>query len=95
MSVGDLLRTEASKVLEKHGIDVLICMREGKLAPKEIVQEVLENELRLSIGAGKTRILLDGFPRSMEQMDMFEARVSAESLSFAAIRAIKKMLTDM
>ena len=80
MSVGDLLRKEASKVLEKYEIDVLTRMREGKLVPKEIVRKVLEDELLLNVGAGKTRILLDGFPRSMEQMNLFEASVSAHSL---------------
>ena len=80
LSVGDLLRREASKVLEKHGIDILAHMRDGKLVPKEIVQGVLEDDLVLNIKAGKTRILLDGFPRSMDQMNLFEASVSAETL---------------
>lgn len=80
LSVGDLLRREASKVLEKHEIDVVACMRDGKLVPKEIVQGVLEDDLILNIKAGKTRILLDGFPRSMDQMNLFETSVSAESL---------------
>ena len=80
LSVGDLLRREASKVLEKHRIDIVAYMRDGKLVPKEIVQSVLEDDLVLNIKAGKTRILLDGFPRSMDQMVLFEASVSAESL---------------
>ena len=79
LSVGDLLRREASKVLENHGIDIVAHMRDGKLVPKEIVQCVLEDDLVLNIKAGKTRILLDGFPRSMDQMNLFEASVSAET----------------
>lgn len=66
-------------------MDVLTRMREGKLVPKEVVQDVLEDELLLNIKEGKTLILLDGFPRSMEQMNLFEASVSAESLSWTAI----------
>ncbi|KAL9129489.1 MAG: hypothetical protein Q9175_007284 [Cornicularia normoerica] len=75
LSVGDLLRNGASKVLEKQGIDIIAYMREGKLVPKETVQGVLEDDLVLNVKAGKTHILLDGFPRSMDQTKLFEASV--------------------
>ena len=64
-------------MLEKYGIDVVAYMGDGKLVPKEIVQGELDNDLVLNIKAGKNRILLDGFPRSMDQMSLFEASVSA------------------
>lgn len=82
MSVGELLRNEKRNVLEKYGIDIEVCMLKGELVPKKIVQEVLEDELLRNIKGGKTGILLDGFPRSMEQLNLFEASVSAESLPY-------------
>ena len=54
----------------------MACMRDGKLVPKETVQSVLEDELVAQVRAGKNRILLDGFPRSMEQTELFEGGVS-------------------
>ena len=83
LSVGDLLRAKAEEVLATQGIDIKACMREGKLVPKEIIQSVLEDELVSNVKAGNTRILLDGFPRSIEQAKLFEAGVSAAILSKA------------
>lgn len=88
LSVGDLLRNEANQVFAKQGIDIMAYMRDGKLVPKETVQGVLENELVSTVKAGKTRILLDGFPRSMDQAELFEANVSTLNLPKAVVRAV-------
>ena len=87
LSVGDLLRDGASKVLANTGLDIMACMRDGKLVPKETVQSVLEDELVANVKAGKNHILLDGFPRSMEQTELFEGGVSVEhfTISNAAV----------
>lgn len=66
-------------------------MRDGKLVPQETVQSVLEESLVSSVRGGKSDILLDGFPRSMEQTKLFEASVSAERLSRRAVRAVGKI----
>ena len=89
LSVGDLLRDRASKVLANTGLDIMACMRDGKLVPKETVQSVLEDELVANVKAGRNRILLDGFPRSMEQTELFEGGVSAEP-SFFSIEGCSK-----
>ena len=81
LSVGELLRAKAKDVLANQGFDIQGCMREGKLVPKEIIQSVLEDELVAKVKAGKSRILLDGFPRSMEQAKLFEAGVSTAFLA--------------
>lgn len=72
-------------MLAKQGIDILAYMRDGKLVPEEIVQSVLEDTLVSNVRAGKTHILLDGFPRSMDQTRLFEAGVSVECSSKAAV----------
>lgn len=78
LSVGDLLRAGADKILAKQGIDIVAYMRDGKLVPKETVQGILEDAIVFNVKAGKTHILLDGFPRSVDQTKLFEASVSAE-----------------
>ena len=76
LSIGEVLRSTASTNQE---IDITAYMRAGKLVPKELVQAVLEAEISTNVKAGRTHILLDGFPRSTDQMEMFERGVSARS----------------
>lgn len=74
LSVGEVLRSRAST---SQGVDITAYMRAGKLVPTEMVQGVLEAEISTNVKAGRTHILLDGFPRSIAQTEMFEERVSA------------------
>ena len=74
LSVGEVLRSRAST---SQGVDITAYMRAGKLVPKELVQDVLEAEISTNVKAGRTHILLDGFPRSIDQTEMFEKSVSA------------------
>lgn len=71
--------------MAKQGIDIVTYMRDGKLVPKEIIQGVLEDTLASNVKAGKNHILLDGFPRSMDQTKLFEASVSTRTSSKAAV----------
>ncbi|KAL2038186.1 hypothetical protein N7G274_009134 [Stereocaulon virgatum] len=71
MSVGDLLRAEAESILQKHKVDIYARMKDGVLVPTEIVQETLGLHLLKNLKAGRELILLDGFPRSMEQATRF------------------------
>ena len=74
LSVGEALRSRADT---NQGVDITAYMRDGKLVPTELVQGVLEAEISTNVKAGRTHILLDGFPRSIVQTEMFEKRVSA------------------
>ena len=91
LSVVDLLKEGASRLLVTHKIDVMAYMRVGKLVPKEAVQSVLEDGIIDSINAGKIRILLDGFPRSMDQTKLFETGVSAQDFSETAGKTTDKI----
>jgi adenylate kinase family enzyme len=48
-------------------------MQDGKLAPVDLIGRVLDQALRES---KSVVVLLDGFPRSLEQMTMFKDNVS-------------------
>ena len=63
-------------------------MGEGKLVPIEIVQTVLKSNIDDNIQRGITRILLDGFPRSMEQRTLFETSVSVHFSLGAGVLAM-------
>lgn len=75
VSVGELLRAKPKKALLEDGIDIEGRMREGLLAPVEIVQETLQSFLVKEMGEGKSVFLIDGFPRSLEQALYFEEKV--------------------
>ncbi len=75
VSVGELLRAKSKKEPVKYGIDIEGAMRDGVLAPVEIVQETLQSFLIRETREGKSLFLVDGFPRSLEQAHYFEASV--------------------
>ncbi|KKA21085.1 Uridine kinase [Rasamsonia emersonii CBS 393.64] len=66
--VGDLLRAAIERSDEFEAREqVQRAMKEGKLAPVGAIRTVLEKALQT-----QSVVLLDGFPRSLEQMSMFE-----------------------
>ena len=75
VSVGDLLRALPKEALLEDGIDIEGRMRDGLLAPVEIVQETLQSFLVTEMREGKSVFLVDGFPRSLEQAHYFETHV--------------------
>ena len=75
VSVGELLRAKPKKALLEDGIDIEGRMRDGLLAPVEIVHETLQSFLVKEMGKGKSVFLVDGFPRSLEQARFFETHV--------------------
>ena len=69
LSTGDLLRAERQKggktaaVIEEY-------MTEGKLVPNAITVKLLQNAMeRTTRSTGKTNFLLDGFPRSPDNLE--------------------------
>ncbi|KAJ3195213.1 hypothetical protein HK101_000807 [Irineochytrium annulatum] len=76
LSAGDLLRAEVDA-----GTDVgKMCgemMKEGKIVPMEITIGLLRNAINANIQA--PGILIDGFPRALEQAKYFESSVAKPS----------------
>ena len=75
VSVGELLRAKPKKALLENGIDIEGRMRDGLLAPVEIVHGTLQSFLFKEIKEGKRVFLVDGFPRNLEQVQYFETQV--------------------
>lgn len=72
--VGDLLRREAASGSEEGKIIAQI-MQAGRIVPSEITMRLLKNILRLPAN-NKQAVLIDGFPRNMEQAKLFEISVA-------------------
>ena len=71
ISSGDLLRNEVASGSEL-GSQLDEIMKEGKMVPMDITLNLLKKAMA---EAGSKTILLDGFPRTMEQAHEFENNV--------------------
>jgi adenylate kinase len=69
-SAGDLLRAEGKKESEL-GEQIRKILAEGNIVPSEITVALLRNAIA-DAGANQTGYLIDGFPRKLDQAQMFE-----------------------
>ncbi|CCG80858.1 Uridylate kinase [Taphrina deformans PYCC 5710] len=75
LSAGDLLRAEQKREGSQYGDLIKQYITEGKIVPMEVTVALLENAIRDKVDHGKTRFLVDGFPRKMDQAIKFEETV--------------------
>lgn len=88
LSAGDLLRAEQNRDGSQYGVLIRTCIREGTIVPKEVTSKLLENAMAAEIQSrssrgwpnGKGRFLIDGFPRKMDQAELFDEVVCPASL---------------
>lgn len=73
LSAGDLLREEQSRVDSEFGAIIKDRIANGKLVPTEITFRLLENAMEKATG---NRFLVDGFPRSSENLLAWEQYMS-------------------
>jgi adenylate kinase family enzyme len=74
VSAGDLLRAEAASG-SARGERIAEIMREGRIVPSEITMELLKKAVCTATGA--PGILVDGFPRKLDQAAQFVEEVSS------------------
>lgn len=84
LSAGDLLRAEQTREGSKYGAMIAECIKEGTIVPQEVTVALLHQAIAENYAAGKTRFLVDGFPRKMDQALIFEQQIvkSAFTLFF-------------
>ena len=71
LSSGDLLRAEVAKGTPE-GLKINEYIKEGKLVPQEVVIELIKKAIEEAPQKG---IILDGFPRSVSQLEELERTV--------------------
>lgn len=84
-TAGDLLRAEQIREGSPHRATIEACMVKGRIVPDEITVKLLENSMQEALSNshidesgwsnGKGRFLVDGFPRNLSQMELFENTV--------------------
>ncbi|KAJ3019364.1 UNVERIFIED_CONTAM: hypothetical protein HDU68_010683, partial [Siphonaria sp. JEL0065] len=78
LSTGDLLRAEVASGSEL-GLFANSLMKDGKIVPKNIIIELLKNAIERDASSDSKGILIDGFPRAVDQAIEFERSVSSAS----------------
>ena len=71
-SAGDLLR-QFVRSGTPEGNKIADMMQQGQIVPSEVTVTLLKNAM---IESGKTKFLIDGFPRNLENRDTFLKVVS-------------------
>ena len=82
LSAGDLLREEQGKPDSPFGRLIDEHIREGKIVPVEITCSLLLKAIR---DRGFKRVLIDGFPRSMDNLDGWNRAASDEVNTLGAL----------
>lgn len=75
LSAGDLLRAEQAREGSKYGDLIKHYIKEGLIVPQEVTIALLKNAIATNFENGKTKFLVDGFPRKMDQAITFEKQV--------------------
>ena len=74
LSVGDLLRQFTS--LSNANKNIVDCVHNGELVPVKALMPILKSHIDEEVESGRKIILLDGFPRQLDQAAPVEAWVS-------------------
>ncbi|KNZ53613.1 uncharacterized protein VP01_3188g3 [Puccinia sorghi] len=72
LSAGDLLRAEQNREGSTYGSMIKDHIREGKIVPMHVTIKLLEKAIGQAAAEGKSRFLVDGFPRQMDQAVKFD-----------------------
>lgn len=73
LSAGDLLREERQRPGSEYGEMIEEKIRNGEIVPVEVTCSLLHKAMQTS---GKTRFLIDGFPRNKDNLDGWERVMS-------------------
>ena len=78
LSAGDLLREEQDREGSEYGQMIKDYIKDGQIVPMEVTVTLLKNAIQAEIDRTKkekSRFLVDGFPRKMDQAVFFEQTV--------------------
>jgi len=78
LSAGDLLREERNNPSSEFGELIETHIRNGTIVPVEITCSLIENAMQRKQEAGSNYFLIDGFPRSRDNLDGWTRQMSAK-----------------
>ncbi|KAM5342099.1 hypothetical protein ACJ41O_015130 [Fusarium nematophilum] len=72
ISVGQVLRDEMNREGSPHADVIRQNMLAGTVGPKEVTVGILKSHIRRCVEEGTGVLVLDGFPRNLDQLQYFE-----------------------
>ncbi|KAF3940165.1 hypothetical protein ABW19_dt0202395 [Dactylella cylindrospora] len=81
LSAGDLLREEQSRSGTQYGELIKSYIKDGLIVPMEVTIALLENAMKAKMDEKKSKFLIDGFPRQMDQALKFEEVIVPSSFT--------------
>ncbi|CAK9438373.1 uncharacterized protein LODBEIA_P25970 [Lodderomyces beijingensis] len=81
LSAGDLLRAEQNRSGSQYGQLIAQCIKEGTIVPQEVTVQLLKNAIKENYEHGKSKFLVDGFPRKMDQAFTFENTIAKSAFT--------------
>lgn len=81
ISVGELLRLEQNNPQSVFSGFISDSFRHSVVVPAMLTMHLLETRLRRAQEQGKVGVLIDGFPRSLEQLEAFQQQVCLSQVS--------------
>jgi UMP-CMP kinase len=75
ISVGDLLREEASRPSSVYADFINKSIVESVIIPAQLTCDLVKLKMNSAMKSGTQRFLIDGFPRSLDQAIKFEEKV--------------------
>ncbi|KHC48956.1 UMP-CMP kinase [Candida albicans Ca6] len=81
LSAGDLLRAEQNRPGSKYGELIAKYIKEGEIVPQEVTVALLKQAIKENYEQGKTKFLVDGFPRKMDQALTFENTIAKSAFT--------------
>ncbi|EDO15828.1 hypothetical protein Kpol_1057p16 [Vanderwaltozyma polyspora DSM 70294] len=75
LSAGDLLRAEQNREGSQYGELIKKYIKDGLIVPQEITIALLKNAMSENVKEGRSKFLVDGFPRKMDQAVIFEEEI--------------------
>ncbi|KAF5357832.1 hypothetical protein D9756_001801 [Leucocoprinus leucothites] len=103
LSAGDLLRAEQNREGSQYGDLIRTNIREGKIVPSYVTLKLLEIAMAAALKErdgqdngwkdGHGRFLIDGFPRKMDQAELFDDTICLSALTLF-YDTTEKVLTD-
>ncbi|MDO4974794.1 MAG: nucleoside monophosphate kinase [Alphaproteobacteria bacterium] len=76
ISVGELLRANKSKFVEKENKTIGDIISGGSLLPDEVVMDLVSNELLKIKDVSSKNLIFDGFPRTIGQATVLDSLIS-------------------
>lgn len=79
ISAGDCLRAERNDPASKDGEVINSYIKDGKIVPAEITVKLLQKAMTGKMREGRTRFLIDGFPRNEDNVKTWKATVGDDA----------------